>query len=69
MRELNENEIDGVAGANFFNWVYDTAKAAGEAAFNAVDGAVNNYIESANQMDKSTDYENHPDYIGIGGPF
>ena len=56
MRELSETEIDGVAGGNFFNWVYDTAKSAGEAVFNAVDGAFNSYIESANQMETSTDY-------------
>lgn len=70
MRNLDQAEIDLVSGGiDSVEAVRNAGKAVGRAIFNFFDSAVNSYVESANQMETSTDYESHPDYIGIGGPF
>jgi len=76
VRELTLDELDQVNGG----WrlvglgiatglLYDAGKKAASALADAAGDAMNSYLESASQMETSTDYENHSDYIGIGGPF
>lgn len=65
VRTLTSEEIDQVGGGVRFvlgaivgGLIYDAAK-----------HAFNSYGEAMSELPTDSDYENHPDYEGIGGPF